>query len=127
MGEARHPKPYNEGPRRQVTVPWKQRVLAKLAENKKAGKKPANREQLKDEVGAPKNSINQLLNLKKKTPQLTSTYADAINAVLKIEPPLIEQEGDDDEFIRDVAFLRMLSPSQRRDVIVALRRLVEKP
>ena len=127
MGTARHPKPYNEGPRRQVTIPWKQRVLAKLEENKKAGKKPANREQLRGEVGVPKNSINVLLDLEKDPPQLTSTYADAINDALKIEPPLIEQEGDDDEFIRDVAFLRKLTPEQRRDLVTALRRLVEKP
>ena len=33
MGDARHPRDYNEGPRKEMTLRWKRRVLEVLAGN----------------------------------------------------------------------------------------------
>lgn len=114
MGRARHPKPYKDG-RRQVTVPWKRRVLTKLDENKKTGRTPANREQLNNAVGAPKGVVNKLLDID--NDQMTNAYVDEICEVLQIAPPLIEEDDDDEEFVRDVIFLRTLSRDARRDLV----------
>lgn len=100
--------------------------MAKLEENKRNDKKrPWNIEQLRLMVDAKKGSINTLLDLDKE--QLTSTYADDINRVLGIEPPLIEQDGDDEEFIRDVRTLRSLDADSRRALMVAAAKMHKKP
>lgn len=100
-------------------------MLAKLEENKRAKKSPANREQLNDAVDAPKGSINNLLNLERSPPQLTSVYVDEICDVLKIAPPLIEADTDDEEFVRDVMLLRKLTRDERRDALRVVERLAE--
>lgn len=126
MGGARHPRPYVDRPRRQVTIPWKRRVIAKLAANEKDGKRPFKIEQLKDLVDATKGSLNELFDLEREPQQLTSKYADAINEVLGIAPPLLEADDDDEEFIRDVELLRTLTPETRADLMSLARRMSKK-
>jgi hypothetical protein len=124
MGMARHPKPYKKG-KAQVTVPWKRRVLAKLAENKKAGLRPSNIDQLAEIVGAKKGGLNRLLDLDKM--QLTSGDADEVTKVLGILPPVLENDGDDPDFARDVLLLRSLEPAARQDMMMIAGRLLKKP
>jgi hypothetical protein len=125
MNRARHPKEYKKG-KSQVTLPWKRRVLSRLAENKRANKTPANREQLNDAVAAPKGSVNGLLDLDRDPPQLTSAYADEISELLQIAPPLLEEDGDDEEFVRDVMFLRTLTRDERRDLLQVASRISKR-
>jgi len=118
MVARRYPKPYKEGPRRQVTIPWKRRVLAQLEKNAQNGHAPANREQLNKLIEAKKGSVNKLLDLDREPPQLTSTYADEITALLKVAPPLVETDEDNDlELARDVQILRSLEPGFRRSLM----------
>lgn len=126
MAGARHPKPYVEGEKTQVTVPWKRRVLAKLAVNKAMNGSPNSPEQLKDAVGAPKSAINKLLDLKRDPPQLTSTYTDAITRILGVDPPILENEDDDPEFARYVLLLRSLTPAARRALMSAAEGMDKK-
>jgi hypothetical protein len=124
MGRARHPKPYKDG-RGQVTIPWKRRVLAKLQKNEDDKKSPANPEQLRNAVGAKKGSMNALLDLGRVPQQLTSVYVSEICEALEILPPLLEQDQDDEEFIRDVMLLRKLTRDERRDVLATAKRIAE--
>ncbi len=126
MGGARHPKPYNEGPRRQVTIPWKRRVLAKLKENREKKIEPANIGQLRGIVGAPKGSLDALLDLEREPQQLTSTYVDEIDAVLGTTPPLVETDEDDEDFARDVQILRTLTRESRRDLMIVAQQMPKK-
>lgn len=128
MPGARHPKPYKEGPRRQITIPWKKRVEAKLAANKEATPRiePWNIEQLGRLVGAKKAGLNKTFDLKREPQQLTSKYADEICDILGIAPPLIEAESDTEDFIRDVQLLRRLTPEARRDLMLTAQRLLKK-
>ena len=116
MGKARHPGPYNEGPRRQITIPWKKRALAKLESNKAAGLTPANQDQLMTMVGAKKGGINSTLKVTGKQ-QFTSTYADDITRILEIDPPLVETEEDDEHFVRYVTILRSLTPQAQHELM----------
>jgi hypothetical protein len=125
MGGARHPKPYKDG-KRQVTIPWKRRVLAKLKDNEKRGHKPAKIEHLRDLIGAPKGGLNTLFKLDKDPPQLTSAYVDEILEVLEIAPPLVEEDADDEQFVRDVELLRRLTDEARRDLMLIARQMPRK-
>ncbi len=125
MGGARHPKPYKDGKKEQVTVPWKRRVLAKIATNKAAGSRPANIDQLAEIVGAKKGGLNRLLDLKKT--QLTSGDAREITRVLGVLPPVVERDEDDPDFARDVLLLRSLDVESRRDLMLTAERLQKKP
>lgn len=125
MGGARHPKPYIEG-KSQVTIPWKRRVIAKLEHNEREGINPFRIEHLKKLVGAPKGSLNTLFKLDKEPPQLTSGYAEAITRILGVTPPLVEQDGDDEQFVRDVLALRELTPDERRDLMSIAARMSKK-
>lgn len=124
MPGARHPKPYKDGPRGQITVPWKRRVLAKLDANKKSRVRPWNIEQLREILDAPKAGLNKLL--KPESDQLTSKYADEITSLLQVTPPLVEQETDDEDFVRDVLLLRRLTTQQRADVMRIVAGLAKK-
>ncbi len=126
MGVARHPKSYKAG-KSQVTVPWKRRVIAKLAGNKKAGAKPANIDQLADLVGAAKGGLNGLLDLDRRPPQFTSADERAITELLKIIPPVLEEDEDDPDFAKDVLLLRALDPDSRRDLMITAARLKRRP
>lgn len=125
MSGARHPKPYKDG-KAQVTVPWKRRVLEKLEKNKKASPqiRPSNIDQLADIVGAKKGSLNRLLDLE--TDQLSSSFALEISEVLDVLPPVLEEDGDDPDFARDVTLLRSIDPSARRDLMLTASRLQKK-
>jgi hypothetical protein len=127
MGVARHPKPYKGG-KRQVTVPWKRRVLAKLAEHKAATPRraPWNIDQLMERVGAPKGSLNTLLKIDVENPQTASAYTDEISEVLGITPPVLEEDGDDPGFADDVLLLRTLSPESRRALMMTAQRLEKR-
>jgi hypothetical protein len=125
MGRARHPKPYKKG-KSQITIPWKRRVLAKLAQNKLAKKQPANLEQLKDSVGATKGALNSTFDLEKDPPQLTSAYATDITEMLGIEPPLIEADDDSEDLLRDIKVLRSLTDEARGEMMATARRLPKR-
>ncbi len=125
MGKARHPKPYVDAPAKQITVPWKRRVLAKLASNKEAKIRPWNIDQLRLEVDAKKGGLNKTFDLEREPPQLTSKYADQITELLKILPPLVETDEDDEDFVEDVLLLRTLTRGARRD-LMALAKRTEK-
>lgn len=122
---ARHPKPYKDG-KAQVTVPWKRRVLAKLAENKKAKHRPANIDQLAEIVKASKGSLNKLLKIELQPPQLTSAFAEDITAILRILPPVLEEDDDDPDFAGDVLLLRSLDVGARRDLMLTAERMPKK-
>jgi len=126
MGKARHPVRYKEGPSKQITVPWKRRVLSKLAENKTNGKNPANVEQLRIIVKAKKGGLNKTLDLDLDPPRLTSKYADDITAELGIDPPLVETDEDDPGFWNDVRRLRALSAEARSDLMRIAEQLAKK-
>lgn len=126
MPDARHPKPYKDG-KAQVTVPWKRRVLAKIAENKTAKHQPINIDQLALIVKASKGSLNKLLKLDHVPPQLTSAFADEITEVLGILPPVVEDDDDDPDFARDVLLLRSLDADARRDLMLTAGRMPKKP
>lgn len=126
MGGARHPKRYKESPAKPVTIPWKLRVLAKLEDNKREGKQPANIDQLKDMVGAAKGSLNALLDLERDPVQWTTKYLDEINEALGVDPPLFETEEDDRDFWRDVQLLRSLTEESRLVVRLNMERFEKK-
>jgi hypothetical protein len=112
-GEARHPKTYKDTPASPVTIPWKRRVLKKLKENEDANVRPCNIDQLKGLIGAAKGSLNKLLDLEREPAQWTTKYLDEITSALGVEPPLLETDDDDPDFVRDVQLLRSLSPDSR--------------
>lgn len=126
MPGARHPKPYNDGERRQVTIPWKRRVIAKLADNERDGVEPKNINQLRLLLKAPKGGLNKMLDLERDPPQLTGTYVDEICERLGIEPPLIEADGDTEDFVRDVHALRRVPVDVRREVMALVYRMTGK-
>lgn len=120
MGRAKHPKPYKDG-RTQITTPWKRRVLAALDRNDKAEREPRNIGQLRTAVGAKKGGLDNTLDLERG--QLTSAYAQEISDVLGIAPPLIEDDEDDEDFVRHVQLLRTLTVDARHDLMVTAQRL----
>lgn len=125
MADARHPKTYKEG-KSQVTVPWKRRVIAKLEENDKNEAAPANIEQLRKMVKAPKAGLNKLFDLKRDPPQLTSGFVDDITKVLGVLPPVLEDDKDDPDFARDVLLLRSLDVQVRRALMLTAASLPKK-
>lgn len=126
MPGARHPKPYNDGDRRPITIPWKRRVIAKLADNEKNGIEPKNINQLRLLLKAPKGGMNKMLDLERDPPQMTGTYVDEISERLDIAPPLVETDEDDENFARDVHVLRQLAPEARRELIALASRMASK-
>lgn len=126
MPGARHPKPYNDGERKPITIPWKRRVIAKLAENDKNGIEPRNINQLRLLLKAPKGGLNKMLDLERDPPQLTGTYVDEISERLEIAPPLIETDADDESLARDVHVLRQLAPEARRELIALAIRVARE-
>lgn len=123
MSGARHPKPYKDG-KAQVTIPWKRRVLDKLAKNKASNARPCNIDQLADIVGAKKGSLNRLLDVE--ADQLSSSFALEVSEVLGILPPVLEEDGDDADFAADVTLLRSIEPTSRRDLMLTAARLQKK-
>lgn len=126
MGEPRQAGDYKKDAKVQVTVPWKRRVLARLARNKDLGLKPANVEQLGKDLAAPKAAMNKLLDLERDPPQLTSSYVKEICELLDVTPPVLEEEGDDPDFAADVLLLRDLDIEARRALMLTAARMPRK-
>jgi hypothetical protein len=126
MGEARHPGPYKEGTRKQMTRAWKVRVHEKLKENKRDGIRPRNVPELALLISPGnldyKPGLYKALNPDGK--QVSSADVDIICEILKIGPPLVESD-DDEELRRDIDLLRALTPEARR-VLMANARLLPK-
>jgi hypothetical protein len=97
MGEARHPGPYKE------SVP----DLARLIKPSKPGYKAG---------------LYRALN--PDGDQVSSADVDIICEILKIAPPLVESD-DDEDLRRDIDLLRTLTPEARR-VLMANARLLPK-
>lgn len=122
MSKARHPKPYNKGPRKQMTPAWKARVVEKLKENEAVGASPANLAELAAVLPkADKAGIYRTFN----TPQMSSSYVDAICELLDISLPLVEA-ADDEELQRGIDLLRSMSRDARRDLMAIAERMVTK-
>lgn len=119
MGRARHPKSY-KGNRKPVTLEWKRRAIAKLEGNKRAGRQPANPEQLRAAVKAKKGSMNKLLDLERKPQQNTSAYVDEICAVLEMDPPVFDVKRDED-LERDIEVFSTLPPEERAAYVVLMK------
>jgi hypothetical protein len=107
-------------------MPWKRRVLAKLTKNKETKTRPWNRDQLGEVVEAPKGSMNNLLDVDRDPPQLTSVYADQISIVLGVTPPVLEEDGDDPGFPEAVLLLRQLTPESLAVVVGVAAELNKK-
>jgi hypothetical protein len=126
MGEARHPGPYKEGTRKQMTRKWKLSVLAKLEENENADVKPGSVPDLarliKPSKPGYKAGLYRALN--PDGDQVSSADVDIICEILKIAPPLVESD-DDEDLRRDIDLLRTLTPEARR-VLMANARLLPK-
>ena len=123
MSDSRHPKDYVEGPRKQMTRTWKERVIAKLAENEKADIYPRNLAELARKVGADKRGIYVTFDLDADKPQTASAYVDAICSALDIEPPLQEPIVVDDELERELDEIRRMPIEQQRALLGFLRTL----
>lgn len=121
MSTARHPKPYNKGPRKQMTPAWKARVVEKLKENEAAGASPANLAEMAALLAkADKAGIYRTFN----TPQMSSSYVDAICELLEIAPPLVE--ATDEDLQQDIEILRSMPRDARRDLMAIAERMVKK-
>lgn len=125
MSKGRRAKPYKDGPRKQMTIAWKKLVIAKLAENKKLGKTPANPAQLAAAVDADKRGIYETFNLDRDPPQMSSAYVDEICETLQIPPPMAEASQDVD-LERDLTIVRAMSPEDRRALIEIAQRMLKR-
>ena len=131
---ARQPRPRRKRPKKQVTVPWKRRVIAQIEQNERDQtatgvvdrKKPANVEQLRKLVGASKKALNRLFDLELDPPQLSNDRVDEITGVLGVAPPLLETEDDDDDLSAVVHVLRRLTKEARRDLMKIAESLPKK-
>jgi hypothetical protein len=127
MGGARHPKPYVEGKRKQMTIAWKRRVQAKLDENAKAGIKPSTvadlARMLRRGKGADKAGLYRALD--PESDQTASADVDEICHMLGVGPPLVESD-EDEELQGDLEVIRSLSPDARRELMVIARRMPRK-
>lgn len=124
MAKGRRAKPYVKGPRKQMTMAWKRLVVARLAENERSGKQPANTAQLAKAVGSDKRGmyVTLDLDLPLDEQQMSSAYVDAICDVLKIGQPLVES-SDDRQLEQDVAIFRQLDAETRSHMLaLALKR-----
>lgn len=134
MSRPRQPKQRVRRKKKQVTVPWKRRALAKLKDNEKAQdedgvvdpKRPINIEQLRKLVKASKKALNVLFDLDRDPPQLSNDHVDEITGVLGIAPPLLEEDSDDDDLAEVVHLLRTLTRESRQDVLAIARRMPKK-
>lgn len=121
MAKSRQAKHYVEGPRREMTIAWKERVHAKLAEFKKTGKQPANLSQLAKMIPSDKAGIYRAFDLEADDPQtaLSAHYIDRICTLLLIEPPA---HVGDEQLERDLDVIRSLDP-ETRAAIIAIAKL----
>jgi hypothetical protein len=93
-------------------------VLAKLKRNEADGEHPANVGQLRVVVGAKKGNLDALFDLERDPPQLSSIYVEKITKRLGVEPPFLEEDGDDDDFVRDARMLRTLTHAARQRLML---------
>ena len=111
MGDARHKAPYQRGPRREMTGPWKASVVARLAELGQT------RVWLAEQIGAKSGaSITQMLG----DEQQASVWVDSVCRALNIPPPAVGVDGLEREALE---ILKSLSPEDREHALALLRRL----
>lgn len=119
------PKPYPTGPT-PTSPEWKQVVKARLAGNRRAGRKPSTIKQLAQQIGADPSGLYRMLD----GPQPTSRYTAKISEALAVPPPvaphpvLLEMIGDE-EFDRVVERMRHLSPARRKRAIAVVQTLLD--
>lgn len=98
MGDARHKRKYPKGTREQMTRRWKDRVLERLAENKRNDVYPRNQVELAEAVGAAeKSAITKMLKA------TSSKLVPEVCRVLQIPMPMQERREPDalDELLED--------------------------
>ena len=116
MGDARHPRPYPEGPRRQMTPEWKQLVRDTLADNKKAEPRrvPFDQAGLARAIGVHKTAITKMFAAD------ASALVDLICSVLGIPQPMRPANPDDELD----ATIDALDPDERAKVLKFIRDFV---
>lgn len=113
MGGAGLRKPYPTGPKKQVTVEWKQRVRDRLNELGHDHRWLEAQLIGKDGAGASRGMVTKLLSGK----QHTSALVDLICEVLGLDAPVAEI-NDPDEFALLDGFRRM--PAEQRKHLLGL-------
>lgn len=112
---------YPEGPRRQMTDPWKQRVKDALAANKRSGTYPRNQSDLVKAIGELRGTLPpDRTAITKMWKAESSALVDDICAVLKIDPPLVEAQPGTET----VDMVRRLPESDQRDVADFVRKYI---
>jgi hypothetical protein len=114
MAKGKRPKPYVEGPRKQMTIAWKRLVLTTLETNKREKRKPGNLSQMSKMIpGSDKTGIYRTFDPDMDPPQMSSAYVDEICELLRIPPPMAET-SDDPNLERDLDVVRAMPPEVRR-------------
>jgi hypothetical protein len=127
VNDQRHKREYPEGPRRELTDEWRDRVKRKLAEN--AAKippiEPTNAAELARALGADKAGIGRML-LPSSNPkaQQTSAWVDAVCDILGIPSPTVAITPDDEEAFSLIA---QLGPREKSAVLDLVRKLAASP